>query len=233
MATMYWPSGPREQEIGTHGKGSERPTQHRPRKLVGLLAAIALLLGASAAPAAANVRISPAEIPFYAHIVGSHVTGGGLQAYRTDEWAAIPFYRPPECVPADFNLLDFFDVPRVFGCGPMTVEHATVWQNGPGTDPAPLHTRILGLGAVPVWFVSWPELEAAVADDEMTIGELAGLPSLMVGSATTFSETLNPSGGARVPRDVTAARGSLADGTAFSVHSVSGSEYIQVQITFR
>lgn len=207
----------------------------RPIRLIGLLATLALLLGATAAPASANVRISPAETPFYAHIVGAHLTGAGLQAYRTDEWAAIPFYRPPGCVPADFNLLDFFDVPRVFGCGPMTVEHSTVWSNGPETDPVPMHTRSLGLGAVPVWFVSWPELEAAVADDEMTIGELARLPSLMVGSASIYSETLNPSGGALVPRDVTVAIGALEDGRAFRLNSVSGGEagYIQVQITFR
>ncbi len=233
MATTYVRNSVRKSGHTRHLDGRVRRTW-RPLGLIGLLAALALLVGATAAPASANVRISPAEIPFYAFIAGDQVTGSDLQAYRTDEWAAIPFYRPPTCVPADFNLLDFFDVPRVFGCGPMTVEHATVWQNGPEADPAPLHTRILGLGAVPVWFVSWPELEAAVADGEMTIGELAGLPSLMVGSATTFSQTLNPVGGARVPRDVTVALGSLADGTAFSVHSV-GSEagYIEVQIAFR
>lgn len=47
---------------------------------------------------------------------------------------------------------------------PMTVEQFTIWKNGPETDPGPIHARSLGLGAVPVWFVAWPELEAAIAD---------------------------------------------------------------------
>jgi hypothetical protein len=37
------------------------------------------------------------------------------------EWAAIAFYRPPACVPDDFNLLDFFD-PNAMDCPSVTVQ---------------------------------------------------------------------------------------------------------------
>lgn len=47
-----------------------------------------------------------------------------------------------------------------------------------------------GLGAVPVWFVSWPEMQAALADDVLTV--LLSLPSLRIGSASFFKETQHP-----------------------------------------
>ena len=42
------------------------------------------------------------------------------------EWAAIPFYRPADCIPADFNLLDFFD-PAAFAC-PSYVSGFEIWK---------------------------------------------------------------------------------------------------------
>jgi hypothetical protein len=47
----------------------------------------------------------------------------------------------------------------------------------------PIQVNIARLGAVPIWFVSWVELQGAMADDLVTIGELQGLNSLVVGSA--------------------------------------------------
>ena len=47
-----------------------------------------------------------------------------------------------------------------------------------------------GLGAVRVWFVSWPELQTAMADGVLTITELATLPSLKVGATGSFCKTL-------------------------------------------
>ena len=110
-----------------------------------------------------------------------------------------------------------FDFVGAFGCGPQTIGRATIWRNGPETDLGPIHTRSFGLGAVPVWFVRWPELEVAIADAELTIGELSSLPSLLVGSATFYSETLNPTPGAQNPRIVVLGDGSLDDGRAFQM----------------
>ena len=49
-----------------------------------------------------------------------------------------------------------------------------------------------GLGAVPIWFVSWPELQVALADDVLTVPELLSLPSLQIGFASFFKETQHP-----------------------------------------
>jgi hypothetical protein len=65
------------------------------------------------AVAAAAVRIEIPEqgpgVPAYARIEAGRVIQDGA-------WAAIVFYRLPECVPQDFNLLRFFDPPRGFEC---------------------------------------------------------------------------------------------------------------------
>jgi hypothetical protein len=189
------------------------------RTTIGIMAALVATLALGLAPASANVRFDDDVIPAYARIAAGPVTGGVEEVFHTAEWAAIPFYRPPACVPADFNLLDFFDIPRVFGCGPQTVQTSTIWRNGPGIDQAPIMAQSRGLGAVPVWFVSWPELEAAMADGELTIGELAGLPSLLVGTASFYTETLHPTQAAQVPLTVFVARGMLDDGRSFQAQA--------------
>jgi hypothetical protein len=141
--------------------------------------------------ATANVRLTGGETPFYARIESGDI-------FRTDEWAVIAFYRPPACVPAGFNSLALFDVPGALACGPSTIDGFTIWRNAPQTDPAPIQAEYHGLGAVPIWFVRWPELEDAVADDVLTIGELAGMPSRLVGSASFYEETLHPEQSAQV-----------------------------------
>ena len=35
-----------------------------------------------------------------------------------EKWTAANFYRPPGCILPEFNLITFFNVPRVFDCGP-------------------------------------------------------------------------------------------------------------------
>ena len=189
----------------------------RPRlRLLAVLVALAITLSLGVAPASANVRIADDQIPAYARIAAGPVTGGVDEVYHTDDWAVIPFYRPPECVPADFNLLDFFDIPGAFFCGPQTVQTATIWRNGPGIDDAPIHAKSSGLGAMPIWFVSWPELEVAIADGVLTIGELGSLPSLVKGTASFYTETLHPG---QIPLTVFVARGTLDDGGAFAAQA--------------
>jgi hypothetical protein len=107
--------------------------------------------------------------------------------------AAVLFYREPACVPEDFNLLDgqdlvgFPDNPRAFGC-PLTVDGFGVWKEAPPVDVVPQLVLTRGTGAVPVWFIAWSELEAAMADDVLTMNELRALPSGQVGYAIHFDE---------------------------------------------
>jgi hypothetical protein len=124
--------------------------------------------------------------------------------FHSGSVAAILFYRDPACVPEDFNLLDGQDLvgfpenPRAFAC-PSTVDGFAIWNRGPLLDLAPRQVFTRGTGAVPVWFVSWTELEGAMSDDTLFIAELRGLSSLQVGYAIHFeehrilSEILDPS----------------------------------------
>jgi hypothetical protein len=180
------------------------------RRALLLLVGVLLL---AAPTATANVRLTGGETPFYARIESGEI-------FHSDEWAVIGFYRPPACVPADFNLLALFDVPGAFACGPSTIDGFTIWRNGPETDPAPIQAEFHGLGAVPIWFVRWPDLEAAVADDVLTIGELAALPSLLVGSASFYQETLHPEQAAQVGELEFVAHGTLEDGSPFAADGV-------------
>ena len=98
------------------------------------------------------------------------------------------FYRNPDCVPADFNLLDFIDPPpRPFLCA-LQIEGHSNWRSL--DDPSPADSHLQGTGAVPLWFVRWAELQAAVADVDLTVTELATLPSLLMGSASFFLESI-------------------------------------------
>ena len=71
---------------------------------------------------------------------------------------------------------------------------------------------------MPVWFVAWPQLEAAMADGILTMPKLEGLPSRLIGSASFFKETLHPTGGAVVPMINIVACGLLEDGRSFQMH---------------
>jgi hypothetical protein len=152
--------------------------------------------------------------PFYASI--ARPPGG--QIFQDGEWAAIPFLRDTACVLADSNLLDGFD-PRAFGCG-LAVHGFAVYKHGPfPIDPVPVYALLMGDGAVPIWFVRWSELRAAIADDELTIGELASLPSLLIGSASFFEYVnqigvLRPQGEGNGKIEI-ASSGTLDDGHDF------------------
>ena len=67
-----------------------------------------------------------------------------------------------------------------------------------------------GTGAVPVWFVRWAELQAAIANDELTITELRAMGSLQIGYANFFEETLDLSETGQTLRLVMVARGGFA-----------------------
>ena len=163
--------------------------------------------------------------PFYARIEDHPPF-----AFTDDGWAAVPFYRDPACLAAnrpDFNLLLFFDVPAAWAC-PMTVHGFSLWHGEVGVGSP--HTLIThGSGAVPVWFVPEEGFLGAVADGDLTIGELASLPGRVVGLASHFQEMLQPfplppelgGGGHPVVKGRLSALGTLEDGRTFEVH-VSG-----------
>jgi hypothetical protein len=89
---------------------------------------------------------------------------------------------------------------------------------------------------VPIWLVAWPELQAAMSDSVLTITDLAGLPSLRIGYASFYQESVrNSTQGRRHPSSATVARGTMADGESFRLHvseKLQGGErdYLSVQI---
>jgi hypothetical protein len=135
-------------------------------------------------------------------------------------------------VPGSFNLLEFYDW-NAFDCGPPTTDGFIIWYGEPGDTP-PIQIKLRGLGAVPVWFVAWPELDAAMADGDLTMAELEAMATLKTGSASFYTETLHPTGVVKVPMINYVAHGLLDDGSSFKVHVtlVTGS-HTDVGITFR
>lgn len=182
--------------------------------------AMCVLLGGGAAWAALHVATG-GETPFYARLSRDFVP-------HTDDWAGVVFYRPPESVPAAFNLLDFFDF-DAFGSGAPTTDGFAIID---GESMEPVLVELHGRGAVPVWFVRWSDLRAAMDDDTLTIGELAGLPSLVKGLADFYQETLRRS--SRGGFLEIAATGNLADGRTFGLQLASppGFEAAHVSIAF-
>jgi len=177
-----------------------------------MAAAMTLAALALATPAQAQIHTrvpDDGQPPLYA------IFDRGFQPH-TDEWAVVVFYRSPECIPSDFNLLDFLDFSgNPFLCD-LHIAGRTTWVSL--ADPYPASSLFQGTGAVPIWFVRWPELQGAVADDVLTIGELAALPSLTVGSASFFLEsTRNDTRGQRGGNEALVASGTLTDGRAFFV----------------
>lgn len=172
--------------------------------------------------AMANVRYEDGgDVPFYARLER------GI-TYTDGEWVTVVFYRPPECIPSNFNLLDFFDFADTWSCLPPTTDGFTIWGDG----TAPIQQELHGLGSVPVWFVSLVDYQLAVADDVLTIGELASLLSLKTGSASFYQETLHPLGGARRNHLEYNAHGTLADGASFRVHVVHTEANLNANIKF-
>ncbi len=179
-----------------------------------LLVTLAVL--GSAGTAQAAVRLEATGGPFYARI-------GAGEIYHDGEWVAIAFYCPPECVPNDFNLLDFFN-PAALDC-PSFVAGFGIWKNGPWAgDLAPIQSRLNNTAPMPIWFVDWNELQGAIADDVLTIDELAGLSSRLVGAATFYTETLHPLGGGPQTMISIVASGLLEDGRQFAFQATGTKE---------
>jgi hypothetical protein len=148
-------------------------------------------------------------------------------------WAAIVFYRDPACVPAGFNLLQFFD-PAAEHCDLM-VSGRNIWENGPGIG-APKIVNVTG-SAVPVWFVPAAAAHAAIEDGTLTIVELAGLAGRITGTASQYQEVLHPhplppflgGGGHPVPKITISARGTIdGDGRRFHFQLIRNQRGVNV-----
>ena len=155
---------------------------------------------------------------------------------HTSQLAAIVFYRNPACVPETFNLLDNVDLEgfpgpsaRAFQC-PGTVGGFQIWTTYPIPGP-PNQVFDLGTGAVPVWFVAWRELEAALVDDKLTIGELRSMQSLQIGHAIRFEGTSLLSPQAQLVKIRMTASGDLLDGRQFEFqYAFSNGRVTDIQI---
>ena len=144
--------------------------------------------------------------PYYGHFGRGFLPNNG-------EWAGLPFYRAPECVPATFNLLDQFDPPAAFGC-PLRVQGKEWWHDL--SDPFPFQVFDRARETVPIFFVRWSELQEATADDVLTIGELRGLPSLRIGEARVLTHLVQNTNQPRdFGREVFSARGTIKGGGSF------------------
>lgn len=176
----------------------------------GMVLALTLILALAGVQGGDRTPMTSNDVPFYARFEAGLIHTDG-------EWAAIAFYRPPSCVSATFNLLEFFN-PAAFGCNAEEPYLAGfgIFQGGPFDPPIQSRLQLVRGQTLPVWFVSWSELEAAITDDVLTIGELEALPSLLIGGATFYTETLHPFQAAQQTMTDIVAFGYLEDGRAFT-----------------
>jgi len=143
---------------------------------------------------------------------------GKNQFFHNGEWLAIPFYRSPSAIPANFNLLDFFHFPGPNGPGafatPILIKGFYMIEPNAPVGTFPLLAVSTG-DAVPIWFVRWSDYRAAMTDNVVTIGDVIAMRPLR-GIATTFNETLKP----RTDDHLTiiTANGKLDDGRTFEFH---------------
>jgi hypothetical protein len=152
-------------------------------------------------------------IPAYAR-VGNVLN----QFYHSDGWLAMQFFRHPECVPDDFNLLDLFhfpgeEGPGAFACPLQHSGHYIVEAGAPqGTFP---RIYVAQGDAVPFWFVPWAEFQQAMQEGAVTLPDVLAMNPLK-GTATRLRETVHP----RLDEHlvVTDASGQLEDGRRFDFH---------------
>ena len=168
-------------------------------------------------------RDTPAPL-YYARIAADST---GTEIWHDDTLAAIVFYCDPGQVPQDFNLLGFYATDPVEI--PMTVSGFILWDSeAMAAMEAPRLINLHGDGAVPVWFVRWPELQVAIADGELTVPELETLTSLKQGTAAVYDEELLP-----LKHITMNAEGRLEDGRRFQFHATgtrAGRQVVRIRI---
>ena len=212
----------------------ERLVKMKRQTLFGVLLAMCTATSMSLAQQGPDRLRVPEDMlmPYYARIA---VDPTGTEIYHDDTWAAIVFYYNPEHIPnapddpsKPFNLLGFFDFRLLTGevQVPMTVSGFWLWDSeAMAVGEGPSQSNIHGNGAVSVWFVSWPELEDAVTDGELTVPELKSLPSLKKGTATVYNEELQPSAHITIN-----ALGQFDGGGRFQFHATGTASRVLIRI---
>lgn len=181
--------------------------------LICVAAALQLTLSASAA-----VMRSAAPPDPYAPV---WVRGMDDPTVDTVVWV---FYRAPEDVPSEFDLMQFFDWNDRDGNGipdpweyPLLLKGFTLYRDG-----LPLKASLREIDAVPVWFTSSEEtLMLLQQTGTITFEQLSQMRSLLKGSAIFYHEELHPIDcAAQVAKFNYQGTGSLEDGRSFSFHVV-------------
>ena len=105
------------------------------------------------------------------------------------EYVPVLFYRNPECVNPDFNLLLYYDVPAAFMCLPLTVEGFAIFEDRE-TNPfdPPVQSKLIG-NSVPFVFIERATYDL-IAADGLTIDDLRDYG--IWGTATSYKEVLQP-----------------------------------------
>ena len=185
---------------------------------VGAIAIVQFTLSANAAP---PVR---AEVPPdpYAPVWVRPMWAEWDQDFDVAVWV---FYRAPEYVPLDFDIWQFFDwsdrndngIPDPWDY-PLLMEGFQIY---PEPTP-PSKASLREIEEVPVWFTTREEATRILNDTgTITFEQLSQMTTLVKGSATFYHEELHPSGTpANVPKYNYQTKGTLEDGSSFSVHIV-------------
>lgn len=196
-------------------RGSTAPSSNRNGWLIGLAAAaaavvigvVAVLSALDSPPTPADVvppdgfqhhevvipddavayELTNEQLPFYARGPDS-----GSLGFHDEEWSVVYFYRPVDCIPADFDFKGFFDFPEgsdsgAFGCEPL-LWSGSAWDTA-DWDPSqpPIWTDYTGDGDVPVWFIPADDFTSAVVSGPVTMEVLASLEPLK-GTASVAHE---------------------------------------------
>ena len=182
--------------------------------------------------------------PFYARVEFDGVVHTDVVP-NDGTWAALIFYRGPDCIPRGFNLRQFFDLPGptsagfhpgfLVCAGQLNVRGFEVWRTAPLADVAPKQAQFVANPVVPVWFVRWSELEPVARTGVLTMASIEDetlMPSLRRGVAHAYLEVLHPTGGAKNPSLAIVASGVLEDGSTFRLRHVGNVGGRRTEIRF-
>lgn len=160
------------------------------RRLQWLAPWLALVLLSGVAQAGDLYRI-PEEVP------GPPIYARGMTSLDC-EWSVTVFYRAPKNVPADFNLLDFFDFnlldPEYVKDHPLLMEGFGIWEEGvdPSSGYPPTIEVLRNVRGVrlPIWLIQTTEVIAGEDDGVLTVGELKRMRSCLKGWAHSYYEVI-------------------------------------------